>query len=47
VVKATFEGLKQLRTAEEVAKMRGKSVADIMKKAPKAVAVPVVEAVSE
>lgn len=29
VVKATFEGLKSLRTAEEVAAMRGKSVADI------------------
>ncbi len=29
VVKATFEGLKALRTAEEVAAMRGKSVAEI------------------
>lgn len=29
VVKATFEGLKSLRTAEEVAAMRGKSVAEI------------------
>ncbi len=29
VVKATFEGLKSLRTAEEVAEMRGKSVAEI------------------
>ena len=29
VVKATFEGLKSLRTVEEVAAMRGKSVADI------------------
>ena len=29
VVKATFEGLKSLRTAEEVAAMRGKNVADI------------------
>ena len=33
VVKATFEGLRVLRTAEEVAKMRGKTVADIIKKA--------------
>ena len=29
IVKATFEGLKSLRTAEEVAKVRDKSVADI------------------
>ena len=29
VVKATFEGLRSLRTAEEVAKMRGKAVSDI------------------
>ncbi|MCL2158902.1 MAG: 30S ribosomal protein S5 [Oscillospiraceae bacterium] len=29
VVKATFEGLRALRTAEEVAKMRGKAVSDI------------------
>ena len=29
VVKATFEGLKSLRTAEEVAAIRGKNVADI------------------
>jgi len=29
VVKATFEGLRSLRTAEEVAKMRGKAVRDI------------------
>ena len=29
VVKATFEGLKSLRTVEEVAAMRGKSVTDI------------------
>lgn len=29
VVKATFEGLKSLRTVEEVAAMRGKSAADI------------------
>jgi len=29
VVKATFEGLKQLRTAEEVAAMRGKNVGEI------------------
>lgn len=29
VVKATFEGLKQLRTAEQVAAMRGKSPAEI------------------
>ena len=29
VVKATFEGLKQLRTAEEVAVMRGKNVGEI------------------
>ena len=29
VVKATFEGLRSLRTAEEVAMMRGKSVSDI------------------
>ena len=29
VVKATFEGLRALRTAEEVAKIRDKSVADI------------------
>jgi len=29
VVKATFEGLRVLRTAEEVAAMRGKSVSDI------------------
>ena len=29
VVKATFEGLRTLRTAEEVAKMRGKAVSDI------------------
>ena len=29
VVKATFEALKQLRTAEEVAAMRGKNVSDI------------------
>ena len=30
VVKATFEGLKNLRTAEAVAKMRGKSVEEIV-----------------
>jgi small subunit ribosomal protein S5 len=29
VVKATFEGLRSLRTADEVAKMRGKAVSDI------------------
>ncbi|MCL2098911.1 MAG: 30S ribosomal protein S5 [Oscillospiraceae bacterium] len=29
VVKATFEGLKSLRTVEDVARMRGKAVADI------------------
>ena len=29
VVKATFEGLKQLRTAEEVAVLRGKNVGEI------------------
>ena len=29
VVKATFEGLKSLRTAEEVAAMRGKSVSEL------------------
>ncbi|MCL2095889.1 MAG: 30S ribosomal protein S5 [Oscillospiraceae bacterium] len=29
VVKATFEGLRALRTAEEVAKTRGKAVSDI------------------
>ena len=29
VVKATFEGLRALRTVDEVAKMRGKAVADI------------------
>ena len=29
VVKATFEGLRSLRTAEEVAKMRGKAVSDL------------------
>jgi small subunit ribosomal protein S5 len=29
VVKATFEGLKQLRTAEQVAVMRGKDVSEI------------------
>ena len=29
VVKATFEGLRALRTSEEVAKMRGKAVSDI------------------
>lgn len=29
-VKATIEGLKQLRTAEQVAKLRGKSVAEIL-----------------
>ena len=29
VVKATFEGLRELRTADEVAKMRGKAVAEI------------------
>ena len=29
VVKATFEALRQLRTAEEVAEMRGKNVEDI------------------
>ena len=29
VVKATFEGLRALRSAEEVAKMRGKAVSDI------------------
>ncbi|MCL2815181.1 MAG: 30S ribosomal protein S5 [Oscillospiraceae bacterium] len=29
VVKATFEGLRALRTADEVAKMRGKAVSDI------------------
>ncbi len=29
VVKATFEGLKQLRTAEEVSQMRGKDVSEI------------------
>ena len=29
VVKATFEGLKQLRTAEEVAAMRGKNVDEV------------------
>lgn len=29
VVKATFEGLRALRTAEEVAAMRGKAVSDI------------------
>ena len=28
-VKATLSGLKQLRTAEEIAKLRGKSVAEI------------------
>ncbi len=28
-VKATIDGLKQLRTAEEIAKLRGKSVAEI------------------
>ena len=32
VVKATFEGLRSLRTAEQVAKMRGKSVGDIIRK---------------
>lgn len=31
VVKATFEGLRELRTAEEVAKMRDKSVEAILK----------------
>ena len=30
VVKATFEGLRALRTADEVAKMRGKAVSDIV-----------------
>ena len=30
VVKATFEGLKALRSAEQVAKMRGKSVEEIV-----------------
>lgn len=30
VVSATFEGLKSLRTPEEVARIRGKSVADIL-----------------
>ncbi len=30
VVKATFEGLKSLRTAEEVARMRGKSAEEIL-----------------
>ena len=30
VVSATFEGLKSLRTPEEVARVRGKSVADIL-----------------
>ena len=29
VVKATFEGLRTLRTAEDVAKMRGKAVSDL------------------
>ena len=29
VVKATFEGLRSLRTAEEVANMRGKAVSDL------------------
>jgi len=29
VVKATFEGLRALRTADEVAKMRGKAISDI------------------
>ena len=29
VVKATFEGLRSLRTVDEVAKMRGKAVSDI------------------
>ena len=29
VVKATFEGLRALRTADEVARMRGKAVSDI------------------
>ena len=29
VVKATFEGLRALRTSDEVAKMRGKAVSDI------------------
>ena len=29
VVKATFEGLKALRTAEEVAAMRGKSASEL------------------
>jgi len=32
VVKATFEGLRSLRTAEQVAKMRGRSVGDIIRK---------------
>jgi len=31
VVKATFEGLRALRTAEEVASMRGKSASEIIK----------------
>ena len=30
VVRATIEGLKQLRTAEEVAKLRGKKVEEIV-----------------
>jgi len=29
-VKATIEGLKQLRTVEQVAKLRGKTVAEIL-----------------
>ena len=35
VVKATFEGLRTLRTAEEVAKARGKSVSEIIRKVAK------------
>ena len=30
MVKATLEGLKQLRSAEEVAKLRGKTVEEIL-----------------
>ena len=30
VVSATFEGLKQLKTAEEVAKLRGKTVEELL-----------------
>ncbi|MFS8631284.1 MAG: 30S ribosomal protein S5, partial [Bacillales bacterium] len=30
VVNATFEGLKQLKTAEEVAKLRGKTVEELL-----------------